>query len=358
NILVMSDVGQTKSAEPPGLYRAQTVRIWAKRNGSYHADLLMSGGDQTEDTYDDEYRDFFLEPLSPIIKNTPVYPVVGNNDAQDGRVSVYYRNFTLPQNGESGGYPSGSEGFYSVDYDNVHMVFLATDGVKDIGKKSGSQYKWLLSDMEYYRKNRRLLDWLLVILHHPMHSGGGKGSDASNWQRTIKGLYLPLLEDYGVDLIMAGHNHVYERSYYVYDANRSVKEMAPYILDSGDGREDGNGVYEKQKADNAASEKGEVFITVLSPEPSQELPSTYYSNGYPTLFYHFFDLADSTNSKFDRHAGYMNLKIIGKVLHAEVYGKRWQEEEKEARVLDFFTIDKSKITYLPEAHGFGYSKID
>jgi len=57
---------------------------------------------------------------------------------------------------------------------------------------------------------------------------------------------VPLLESYGVDLVLSGHNHSYERSYLLDGHYGTSDTLLPsMIVDSGDGREDGHGAYEK-----------------------------------------------------------------------------------------------------------------
>ncbi len=71
---------------------------------------------------------------------------------------------------------------------------------------------------------------------------------------------LPILESGGVDLVLAGHSHSYERSYLIdghYDLSPTLADSM--IIDDGDGRLDGDGVYTKPSSGTAPHE-GAVYV--------------------------------------------------------------------------------------------------
>ena len=76
---------------------------------------------------------------------------------------------------------------------------------------------------------------------------------------------LPILEAAGVDLVLAGHSHSYERSYLIdgHYGTSGTFNPATHQLDGGDGRTDGNGAYEKPTAGLAPNE-GAVYVTAGS----------------------------------------------------------------------------------------------
>jgi len=75
---------------------------------------------------------------------------------------------------------------------------------------------------------------------------------------------LPILESYGVDLVLSGHSHSYERSYLIdghYDISTTF--TAAMKIDGGDGRESGNGAYSKPGV-VGASHQGAVYAVAGS----------------------------------------------------------------------------------------------
>ncbi|MHC4207280.1 MAG: Calx-beta domain-containing protein, partial [Planctomycetota bacterium] len=83
--------------------------------------------------------------------------------------------------------------------------------------------------------------------HHPPYSKGSHDSDVSGTQTDMREEALPLLEDGGVDIVLCGHSHAYERSFLLdghYGLSTSL--TSDMILDPGDGKTDGDGAYQKQ----------------------------------------------------------------------------------------------------------------
>jgi hypothetical protein len=75
---------------------------------------------------------------------------------------------------------------------------------------------------------------------------------------------LPLLEDWGVDLVLTGHSHSYERSLLL-DGHYGASDTfgLGYVLDGGDGKPDGDGPYFKPTPGPTAHE-GAVYVVAGS----------------------------------------------------------------------------------------------
>lgn len=152
-----------------------------------------------------QFQAGFFEPYKMILRNTPVWPVYGNHDA---RRWVFFDIFSFPANAESGGVASGSEHFYSFDFANIHFVILDTQASDLI---DGDMLDWLKKDLQETRQQ-----WLITFFHHPPYTKGSHDSDNKRDSRgrmaLIRENILPLLEAAGVDVVLSGHSHMYERS--------------------------------------------------------------------------------------------------------------------------------------------------
>src|SRR3989441_7099305 len=151
----------------------------------------------------------------------------------------YYDIFTLPKSGEAGGVASGTEAYYSFNYGNIHFVCL--DSTDSNRSPSGAMLTWLKADLS---ANTR--QWLIAYWHHPPYSKGSHDSDSESELEQMRQYANPILESHGVDLVLSGHSHAYERSYLLNghygDSSTLTSAM---ILDAGDGRVDGTGAYQK-----------------------------------------------------------------------------------------------------------------
>jgi 3',5'-cyclic AMP phosphodiesterase CpdA len=88
--------------------------------------------------------------------------------------------------------------------------------------------------------------WIIAYWHHPPYSKGSYNSDRERRLKDIRKNILRILESYGVDLVLNGHSHSYERSFLLHGhygtSDTLTKDM---LVDNSDGRADGNGVYRK-----------------------------------------------------------------------------------------------------------------
>ncbi len=69
---------------------------------------------------------------------------------------------------------------------------------------------------------------------------------------------LPILEAAGVDLVLSGHSHIYERSFLVDGAYDTPTTALGHIVDSGDGRVSGDGPY--LKSSGLQANDGAVYV--------------------------------------------------------------------------------------------------
>ncbi len=171
-------------------------------------DLWLTTGDNAyRSGKDAEFQKHLFDAYPKLLPTTPYLPVHGNHDA---RRNAFYQLFSFPTNGEAGGVPSGSEHFFSVDYGQVHLIFLDShDG--DLETK-GEMLQWLERDLAATKQR-----WVLALLHHPPYTKGSHDSDddgdSRGRMRRVRENLVPLLERGGVDLALFGHSHVYERSH-------------------------------------------------------------------------------------------------------------------------------------------------
>ncbi len=229
---------------------------YANFTGSRPTDVwLMLGDNAYYSGQDNEYQAYCFEVYPTIFRQTVVWPTVGNHDAPAFRQDhPYYNIFTLPAAGQAGGVPSGTEHYYSFNYANIHFVCL--DSMTAAFRTSTSvMAQWLTADLEDNTQ-----DWLIVFFHHPMYTKGSHNSDVESELIQMRQNILPILEAHGVDLILTGHSHAYERSYFLNGHYGSSSTLTPAnLINSGDGRTNGTGPYVKP-AGAAGANRGVVHI--------------------------------------------------------------------------------------------------
>jgi 3',5'-cyclic AMP phosphodiesterase CpdA len=163
------------------------------------------------------WSDWF-ENNSRSARHRPWMPAAGNHENELGNGPVgfaaYQAYFALP---EADPQPEMSGLWYSFRAGSVKVISLNNDDVcfQDGGDSyvrgysGGAQKRWLESELKAARDNRRV-DWIVVCMHQTAISTGRKTNGADFGLRAE---WLPLFDAYGVDLVVCGHEHHYERSH-------------------------------------------------------------------------------------------------------------------------------------------------
>jgi len=246
-IWVIGDSGEPSGASP-------TYRAYTNFTGTRTTDvwLMLGDNDYSRQTGAAAYQAAVFDTFPELLRQTVLWPTLGNDESS----SDYVQTFSLPANGEAGGVASGSELYYSYDYGDIHFVVLDSNNG---AQTNDPMVLWLQQDLAASTKT-----WTIAYWHHPPYSHGPHNSDlASKFQQVqMREVVLPLLEDHGVDLVLTGHSHVYERSFlldrhYGFSTNLQLS----MILDAGNGREDQDGPYEKT-GPGSAPHQGALYAVV------------------------------------------------------------------------------------------------
>lgn len=153
-----------------------------------------------------QYNQGLFTPYHELVKRFVPWTVIGNHDA---RRWAYYDIFDSPKDGQSGGVASRHKEYFAVDNGNAHFVFMDSETV-DLSSQ-GDMANWLREDLA---KNTK--PWTIVIFHTPPYSDGGHHSDnehdSNGKLKAMREHFVPIFDEFGVDLVMNGHSHDYERS--------------------------------------------------------------------------------------------------------------------------------------------------
>ena len=232
--------------------------------GSSGTDVCLMLGDNAYDTgTDSEYQSWLFNRYKTFLRHCVLWATRGNHDeTHSGSNNDYYDFFTMPTSGQIGGVPSGSEAYYSFEYANIHFVCLDSEGTSR--SPSGAMMQWLELDLD---ANNR--PWVIAYWHHPPYSKGSHNSDDSGdsggRMRDMRQNALPILEEYGVDLVLSGHSHSYERSFLIdgHYGTSNTFNPSTMLVDGGDGDPDGDGEYHKPNSIGADHE-GAVYTVAGS----------------------------------------------------------------------------------------------
>ena len=170
----------------------------------------------------------FWENNTRSAQNRPWMPSAGNHENERGNGPIGYRAyqtyFSLPA---VAGQDQTTKGmWYSFTVGSVKVISLNNDDIcyQDGGDSyvrgySGhAQKRWLEKELAATRLDRGI-DWIVVCMHQVAISTADKfnGADLG-----VRQEWLPLFDEYGVDLVVCGHEHHYERSHPVRGQQRNA----------------------------------------------------------------------------------------------------------------------------------------
>jgi hypothetical protein len=154
--------------------------------------LLLGLGDFSYDKTATCWFDI-IKPVNSITKIN-----IGNHETDgESLLNSYLNHFGL------------SKQFYSFDVKNVHVLTMATE--EELGKGS-EQYNFVVNDLRKVANNPDI-KWIIVSLHAPFYTSPN-GCKASHCEghKEAREIFHPLFDKYGVDLVLQGHVHNYQRS--------------------------------------------------------------------------------------------------------------------------------------------------
>lgn len=169
--------------------------------------IAMTTGDRVErgKCYEDWKPDYF-DPAASLIKNTCVFPAAGNHedDIRTGNCATntqrmwYDDYFTWP------GKVAGKH-WYAFTYGCVRYVVLDNTVPYEAGT---TQYNWLVSELK--STAFAAAKWQIVLMHYAPYTCTSLNTDAD--RQKVQTHLEPLFQQYGVDMVISGHRHSYERS--------------------------------------------------------------------------------------------------------------------------------------------------
>jgi acid phosphatase type 7 len=144
------------------------------------------------------YGTKYFAPYRDLIANVPMYPAIGNHDLMARGGEAYFDTFVLPEDNAS-----GTEEYYAFDYGPVQVISISSEFYEDDEEEAiAEQRAWLEAELQSSE-----LPWTIVLLHRSPYSSTG-GKDSSD----VRDDLTPIFAEHGVDLVLSGHAHSYERT--------------------------------------------------------------------------------------------------------------------------------------------------
>lgn len=144
-----------------------------------------------------------------VLKDYPLITVSGNHEAASYDYSSRFTYESVEQSGETGLY-------YSFVYEGVYFLCLNTNDALPTEPGSGlsdAQMTFIREDLELHKDAK----WKIVLTHKGLFDSGSHSSNVAEGEdydiEHMRRELSPLFNEYGVDLVLQGHDHLYSKSY-------------------------------------------------------------------------------------------------------------------------------------------------
>jgi hypothetical protein len=163
----------------------------------------------------DQFQQNYFNYYQNLMSRIPFFPTPGNHEYESTNAGPYLAVHSLPTETV----PTSDWGkYYSFDWGNAHFVSIdSNDGLTggSLGAAITGQSQmldWLDRDL---RSTRQF--WRIVYFHHPPYAGGANYGDPN--EPATRTYLVPILEQHGVQLVLNGHEHNYQRTFSVRNGN-------------------------------------------------------------------------------------------------------------------------------------------
>ncbi len=225
-------------SDPQGdneLHYASYNQLLNDSSGQFDYEWIALTGDITDDSHfgksvDLNEWEMALTDQWEVFKDYPVAAVSGNHD---GALHAFHSRYNYDS-------PEGSDtstgDYYSFDYQGVHFTCLNSNDTSnpkdpDTTGMGEEQLAWAEADLAKHQNDK----FLIVMMHKGLFDSGGHSCNEDHSDYDIEKMrrqLAPLFTKYGVDLVLEGHDHLYNLSYPMV-ADTYVGQDEYYHIDEG-----------------------------------------------------------------------------------------------------------------------------
>ena len=174
-----------------------------------NASFILSAGDQIDyagtdssdgkNVRESEYAGFTYPAL---LRMLPLATTIGNHESKGTDYKYHYNN----PNSEDGLGSTNSGSDYYFSYGNVLFISLNSNNRNTV------EHRELLKKAVESNQDAK---WKVVMFHHDIYGSGQPHSDTDG--ANLRALFAPLMDEFGIDMCLTGHDHSYARSYLMAD---------------------------------------------------------------------------------------------------------------------------------------------
>ena len=181
------------------MYEDSAAAIEAIMANAGGYDFVLNAGDMADNGDNFSQWGWALNENLGFFANTSTFNTAGNHEDGGGKLDDFYNYGAMAPAGQD----SDSGLYYSFDYATAHVIVLNTNDADATNGLSTAQLEWLKADLEANKDAK----WIFVLMHKSLYSGGSHSFDGD--VEAMRAQLVPVFYEYGVDLVLAGHDHTY-----------------------------------------------------------------------------------------------------------------------------------------------------
>ena len=275
------------------------------------AAFVLHAGDFVDDGSNEDYWTWALDGVS---ESVSYIPSAGNHEAKSSVEGITDPNAIIShfqvQNQDIPKQDTSTGIYYSYVYENATFIVLNTNDVTKDGYLSDAQYDWA-----YEKAKNAQTDWKIILMHKSPYSNGPHAKDDD--VVAIRKQLNSLTADCDVDLVLSGHDHVYNRTPYL--AQGKTQQVTTKTTS-----------YQGTNYTTAVNPSGTVFV----------IAGTAGVKNYVQTPVSTVPSEKTFQQTCPVYAGVT-------IDDGKLYYRAYQVENGVSELVDSFAIDKSKETEVP-----------
>lgn len=276
------------------------------------AAFVLHAGDFVDDGNNEDYWTWALDGVS---ESVSYIPSAGNHEAKSSVEGITDPNAIIShfqvQDQDIPKQQDTSTGiYYSYKYENATFIVLNTNDVTEDGYLSDAQYDWA-----YEKAKNAETDWKIILMHKSPYSNGPHAKDDD--VVAIRKQLNSLTADCDVDLVLSGHDHVYNRTPYL--AQGKTQQVTTKTTS-----------YQGTNYTTAVNPSGTVFV----------IAGTAGVKNYALTPVTTVPSEKTFQQTCPVYAGVT-------IDDGKLYYRAYQVKDGKSQLVDSFAIDKSKETEVP-----------
>ena len=292
-------------------YETYLNTLTEAKNQFAGAAFVLHAGDFVDDGSNEDYWTWALDGVS---ESVSYIPSAGNHEAKSSVEGITDPNAIIShfqvQNQDIPEQDTSTGIYYSYVYENATFIVLNTNDVTKDGYLSDEQYDWA-----YEKAKNAKTDWKIILMHKSPYSNGPHAKDDD--VVAIREQLNSLTADCDVDLVLSGHDHVYNRTPYL--AQGKTQQVTTKTTS-----------YQGNNYTTAVNPSGTVFV----------IAGTAGVKNYALTPVSTVPSEKTFQQTCPVYAGVT-------IDDGKLYYRAYQVKDGESQLVDSFAIDKSKETEVP-----------